>query len=181
MDYTSTDINVEKDERRAYRERIMELRQQVDREAFFKDLVAALRSGKYKQAKGTLREKDGDEGYCCLGVTCDIFPAGRWTDEWAYEFAGTWSTGVLPTAIGDVLDMDTCGRLTREAVDYAFEQCPDELSDKDRQSVTQLTHLNDAGVPFSVIADIIEKFGLPPRRTYHADKTDQGIELVAKS
>ena len=33
-------------------------------------LVAALRSGEYKQTKNCLY--DG-EGYCCLGVACDIF------------------------------------------------------------------------------------------------------------
>ena len=31
--------------------------------------VEALRSGKYKQCKGRLQKKDG---YCCLGVLCDI-------------------------------------------------------------------------------------------------------------
>ena len=33
------------------------------------DWVAALRSGKYKQQKGTLR---GSRGYCCIGVLCAI-------------------------------------------------------------------------------------------------------------
>ena len=33
------------------------------------DWVAALRSGKYEQQKGTLK---GAEGYCCLGVLCSI-------------------------------------------------------------------------------------------------------------
>lgn len=32
--------------------------------------VAALRSGKYKQARGRLMDKDG--GYCCLGVLTKI-------------------------------------------------------------------------------------------------------------
>jgi hypothetical protein len=36
--------------------------------------LAALRSGKYKQAKGALLLKDaeGNKSYCCLGVACDI-------------------------------------------------------------------------------------------------------------
>ena len=32
-------------------------------------LVAALRSGKYKQCTGALRK---DDGFCCLGVACDV-------------------------------------------------------------------------------------------------------------
>jgi hypothetical protein len=32
--------------------------------------VSALRSGKYKQTTGTLQDSNG---YCCLGVACDIF------------------------------------------------------------------------------------------------------------
>lgn len=36
-----------------------------------KKWVKALRSGKYKQAKGTLN--DGEGGFCCLGVLCDIY------------------------------------------------------------------------------------------------------------
>ena len=33
--------------------------------------LKALRSGKYKQGKQTLRTKDGE--YCCLGVLCDLY------------------------------------------------------------------------------------------------------------
>lgn len=33
--------------------------------------VNALRSGKYKQAKGTLYDEETD-GYCCLGVYCKV-------------------------------------------------------------------------------------------------------------
>lgn len=41
----------------------------------------ALRSGKYKQGKGQLR--DGDN-FCCLGVLCDVSGVGKWEDG-AYE------------------------------------------------------------------------------------------------
>ena len=40
-----------------------------------KKWVAALRSGKYEQAKGWLRE--GDK-FCCLGVACDLFDPDEW-------------------------------------------------------------------------------------------------------
>lgn len=36
--------------------------------------IAALRSGKYKQAKGVMREgpASNPKGFCCLGVLCDV-------------------------------------------------------------------------------------------------------------
>jgi len=40
--------------------------------------VAALRSGKYQQGEGVLR--DGDS-FCCLGVLCDISEMGRWGSD----------------------------------------------------------------------------------------------------
>ena len=33
--------------------------------------VAALRSGKYRQAKGALKKRNG--AHCCLGVLCDLY------------------------------------------------------------------------------------------------------------
>jgi hypothetical protein len=39
--------------------------------------VEALRSGKYRQAIGDLRS---DDGFCCLGVGCDISGLGHWED-----------------------------------------------------------------------------------------------------
>lgn len=43
--------------------------------------VEALRSGKYKQTAGFLRD---DFGFCCLGVLCDVV---------ASEVGGTWING----------------------------------------------------------------------------------------
>lgn len=37
---------------------------------YAKEWVAALRSGKYKQAQEILRDDKG--GYCCLGVLCEV-------------------------------------------------------------------------------------------------------------
>lgn len=40
--------------------------------------VKALRSGKYKQGEGELRNNNH---FCCLGVLCDISKAGRWLED----------------------------------------------------------------------------------------------------
>jgi len=69
-----------------------------------KNWLAALRSGKYKQGTGFLRDKN--DGYCCLGVLCDV--AG-WQSELKAEKAYTFrepdstvsffSTGYLPAPL----------------------------------------------------------------------------------
>lgn len=41
-------------------------------------LIAALRSGKYEQARGELRNKNG---YCCLGVACDVSNPNIWEEK----------------------------------------------------------------------------------------------------
>lgn len=38
--------------------------------------VEALRSGKYTQARRTLR--GATEGFCCLGVLCDVYDPTQW-------------------------------------------------------------------------------------------------------
>jgi hypothetical protein len=42
-----------------------------------KKWIAALRSGKYKQGRNKLRDKE--DCYCCLGVLCDIVAPTKWT------------------------------------------------------------------------------------------------------
>lgn len=41
----------------------------------WRDWVAALRSGTYKQGTGYLRSKDG---FCCWGVACDLVDPNGW-------------------------------------------------------------------------------------------------------
>lgn len=54
--------------------------------------IAALRSGKYEQTKSVLR--DERNGFCCLGVLCDLVEPENWskskTPNWPYwNFATT--------------------------------------------------------------------------------------------
>ena len=65
--------------------------------------VEALRSGKYMQTQGTLRN---GEGFCCLGVLCDIVKNDL-NIEWEYEKfengADLWSfdheDGIIPGSV----------------------------------------------------------------------------------
>jgi hypothetical protein len=71
--------------------------------------VKALRSGKYKQGAGSLRQTDkgtGVRAYCCLGVLCDVTKrqtGGAWTDDGTEQFvvAGERRGGALPEAVAE--------------------------------------------------------------------------------
>ena len=45
--------------------------------------VDALRSGKYDQGHGQLREQNS---FCCLGVLCDIYSEDGWNEVGEYTF-----------------------------------------------------------------------------------------------
>lgn len=101
--------------------------------------VAALRSGKYQQTQGYLRDSDG---FCCLGVLCDIFAKDLET-EWQghlaghrYDFLGQGFH--LPTEVYEIADLtvDTCSNLQ-------------EMNDGDSRA--RKAH------SFNEIADYIEK------------------------
>jgi hypothetical protein len=52
------------------------------------ELIEALRSGKYQQIHGSLRS---NEGFCCLGVACDIYTKIH-PDEFQWYYDGLyWS------------------------------------------------------------------------------------------
>lgn len=114
-----------------------------------KSWVAALRSGKYKQGTGWLTEVTPDGEYdCCLGVACKLAveagviepPLGASHDRGVYySDGGAAESAILPGAVREWLGLRT--------TDSSF------LKDDERD---QLTALNDAGVPFARIADIIE-------------------------
>ena len=101
-----------------------------------KQWVEALRSGKYQQATGQLRNPETD-GMCCLGVACDISGLGRW-NETDYSTLARNYYGDLGAPGSEMLSWlglsDGCGDFAGGA----------------------LTELNDNGKTFSEIADIIE-------------------------
>ena len=82
--------------------------------------VAALRSGDYPQGQGALKTADG---YCCLGVLCDIVDPKGWsmftnksgrfiwrdargTEDGEHD-AKTTESGMLPTTFAFRLEMDS--------------------------------------------------------------------------
>jgi hypothetical protein len=98
--------------------------------------VAALRSGEYKQTTGHLRD---ETGFCCLGVLCDLH---------AKENNGQWEDGhYLSTK--DVLP-DTVEKWAG-----VLGPSPEVMEDDDKKSM--LSELNDGGMTFARIADLIEE------------------------
>lgn len=109
--------------------------------------IAALRSGKFNQTTGVLHRtkehgKDA-EGYCCLGVLCELAVAegvitsrvDSFGDLVAYGPSG--HTGFLPEAV------DAWAELTKGY-------------DPVLSSGESLSVLNDDGKSFTEIADVIE-------------------------
>jgi hypothetical protein len=108
----------------------------------------ALRSDKYKQARDRLR--DGD-GFCCLGVLCDIVKndvGGRWEgpeDNAQFIVGYEHATGALPAAVQELAGL---------------KQANPEIEAimiKDENAPVSLAGMNDHGVSFAEIADIIEE------------------------
>ena len=108
--------------------------------------VGALRSGEYKQGRNNLCWKTGDTyEYCCLGVACEISGLG--------EFV--LSSGLTSGYLGFIMDEEQPQNATLpDAVQEwlgLHDSCGFYGGGKG-----SLIELNDAGVPFTSIANIIE-------------------------
>lgn len=107
--------------------------------------LEALRSGKYKQGTGMLRTLV--DSFCCLGVLCKVHEkeaAGTWVSEnngYAYSDGRKADKGVLIDSVMDWAGLRGCAPI----VEYA----PGEFG--------TLSYLNDFGMKFEEIADLIEK------------------------
>jgi hypothetical protein len=117
----------------------------LDAQRRVREWIAALRSGKYPQARGALQDSDG---FCCLGVACDLYDPSLWVTDDTLPDKGRWVYGVgrersgfeLPESIaGAYLLRDGCGQL--------------RIGDEH----TSLMSLNDDGLAFAEIADVIER------------------------
>ncbi len=110
--------------------------------------VAALRSGNYRQGQRAMRKESmfGGDVFCCLGVLCDVYRRetgqGRWGDQSmskTFYFDGYANRNFL---IPPVLEWAGLDRANPRV---------------DHPSGITLADLNDSGVVFDLIADVIEK------------------------
>lgn len=166
-----------------------------------KKWVAALKSGTYEQALSVLHVVD--DGYCCLGVACDISGLGRWfvnvVDddpdsegsepepipnllyvEHGYDTDDIYhcSESVLPEGVQEWLGLATNGgdfaltdaqykALSEKASKYGVDiagarslslagTMPPIFRTGEGGWKGSLTALNDAGLPFELIAYVVE-------------------------
>lgn len=124
--------------------------------------VDALRSGDYTQGKGYLHQNDT---YCCLGVLCDLRDDVMWEDlervsgvNYAVPVDNKdWtSSAMLPHTLADKLGL-TDGEVTIPLVPFMGEMLLTDWVVACETGIT-LAALNDEGLTFDQIADLIEYF-----------------------
>jgi hypothetical protein len=106
-----------------------------------KEWVEALRSGKYLQTTNKLKR---NQGFCCLGVLCDISKDndGMWDDTNYYLGMGH----ILPQVVRDEFGIYS-------SQGYRHDNKTILIGDKEYNN---LMKANDSGVPFEDIATYIE-------------------------
>lgn len=126
--------------------------------------VAALESGKYEQATGCL---NSGRGMCCLGVLTDLYGKEKglsWARESLdqnYHLGGLeyLESGLAGKEVLDWSGISTrAGSLpfvTRDTYKFHGE---DQVDPDDISYQACLSELNDGGVSFSQIADLIKAF-----------------------
>lgn len=106
--------------------------------------ISALRSGKYKQTKWRLQTH---EGYCCLGVLCDVAMKEGVIDKENY---------VPPTKTSEANFDGSVVSLPHKVQEWAGLRTPSGAWGIGK-ATEHLTYLNDnADKSFSEIADVLE-------------------------
>ena len=124
--------------------------------AYKEKWVKALRSGKYNQAKGQLvRERGDDKTYCCLGVLCDLVRNDENLNGIGLRMECNEALSInINGESGGVVPIGT--RTYLELIDGN-----PTLNFRGREGTSQnyiqsLANLNDDGMSFEQIADVIE-------------------------
>ena len=123
--------------------------------------VDALRSGEYQQATGKLKSQ---EGFCCLGVLCDLYAKEH--EDAGWEYRGTdrpsdptdyWyfddQSESLPVSVAQWVGIE--GYTVHVKVldeDYCYDE-----DEEDVYCEVDVIDLNDNGDSFKRIADLIEE------------------------
>lgn len=133
--------------------------------------LTALRSGKYQQTNGNLHDNNG---YCCLGVLCDILPDvvqldKGVTDVWLFKYKQDISNAVLPATLAKDLEAQSLGfkvdmflDAVKHIIIYHDDVWTEEAYEDSFQiygtQIYTIAELNDEGYSFDCIADLVELF-----------------------
>jgi len=115
--------------------------------------LAALRSGEYPQSAHALRS---NEGYCCLGVLCDLYRLenpSRWVED--HDDLGTAAVEWDPKRAVSIVVPPMV--VMRWAGLSEQNPCVNLEDDEGEERVTDLANLNDSGLTFEQLADVIEE------------------------
>ncbi len=117
-------------------------------EKWKKKWLEALRSGEYEQCTGNLHLKD--DGFCCLGVLCDLVGGDRWKD-----YGEGWKNNAM-TFIS-IHDPDEYSYIPSSIVEVVGLTSGDPVVKDSSNYEATLSSLNDSDYGFDEIADIIEE------------------------
>lgn len=128
--------------------------------------VEALRSGRYEQAVGALRD-DADR-YCCLGVACDVSGIGAWADT-PTEAAGLGRNAYRYTPVRGNPTSEIAALPPAVMEHYGLDSDDPRFVGRDPKtgewcSRDAWTWNDSSGASFAQIADMIEHTFLRERR-----------------
>lgn len=114
--------------------------------------IEELRSGEIEQGKGCLKsDLDGMMRLCCLGVLCElavkakIIPAPIRLNNGMFGYGAGQADSILPAEVREWANIDSHGHLAVAATVGSSARKAFDLCD-----------LNDSGLTFKEIADLIE-------------------------
>lgn len=147
---------------------------ELARQKIIRAWVAALRSGVYPQGRHALRSKGR---YCVLGVLCDLAGGGEWlppggsvSDRYRDPANGKSHVGTLTYGLTKLLGGWAHGGCNWGKVPPALYARLLEITPV--HPGLELSDLNDAGVPFTTLADLIETTMLPAGMEPDANDSD---------
>lgn len=145
-----------------------------------KKWVKALRSKKYRQAKGVLKTKtkSGSVSHCCLGVLCELYQQERkkakkpemFVDDFSARdlvLNKSWTSGGLRVSSGNrIFEFDGANTVLLPDAVQAWAGMYDNAGcfrgdfrlETRNKFYSALAEMNDDGCRFSTIADTIEKY-----------------------
>ena len=127
------------------------------KQSIMKKWVRALRSGKYKQGKGTLKQynRKGEAEHCCLGVLCELYNQQmrknkkKTLTETTHENNSDFTCGY--TRFGG-----RCDDLPKIVREWSGMKTGIGIIDENKKD-NNLVDFNDSGYSFKNIAYIIEQ------------------------
>jgi len=119
-------------------------------------LAKALRSGDYKQGRGSLQNRDG---FCCLGVACDVFQKTEGQGKWEPETSADADSVANPqrfTLADGSHEWAYPSSVIQDWLGFTGKTAPLKTDEPGESIYQNLASKNDYGSSFIQIADLID-------------------------